>query len=205
MVEKLDGEMKTMLTTAWNASTLKAITALSQTLSKKASISNVFVDILKLGEVPSILNPDNSYTGVVWGEISGVFNGVVVLSAEVKHILMLAEYLLHKPKGFFKDLSDENVSVIKEVTNIIAGYYIDSLNFFFDKGLVLGKVNLSVNSFKAVEFFGLGKTYDESNEVFVLENKFKIEGVVSKTFIITKSSVAKMFFERSLKKASFKI
>ena len=107
---------------------------------------------LELNEVPKEMNPKDVKTVVVWNVIKKP-RSVVAISSKSDNVLGFADMLLHKELGFYKDLSDENVGVICEFENIIAGYFVDTFTNILNEEIITQKPKFSVNPNRSIEFF----------------------------------------------------
>ncbi len=163
----------------WISCSNETAKALSETISSKVKVKSASLDILLINSVPRLLSPDNTATIVLWTKTIGSASGVVILSSTLKDMLALADRLLKKERGYFKDLSKENTSVIKELADLIAGYFVTALNKMLNTTYGLSPPNLSVNPYRAIEEFGLGKVYTEEVRVLMLKAGFIIieEGI----------------------------
>ncbi len=104
---------------------------------------------------------------------------------------MIASYIWFSrvPVGvFFKNLSDENIPVIKELANILAGYYITTLDNLFGTKYSWSDPFISVNPYRAIEDFDLGQVYIEEVRVLVFKSSFHIpdESIKEDVFLIFK-------------------
>ncbi|VVB60089.1 Uncharacterised protein [uncultured archaeon] len=158
----------------WISCSSETAKALSETINSKVEVNSASPDILLINGVPKLLNPNNTATIVLWVKTLGNVSGVVVLSSTLKDMLALADRLLKKERGYFKDLSKENTSVIKELADLIAGYFVTALNKLLNTTYGLTPPKLSVNLYRAIEEFGLGKVYTEEVRVLMLKASFGI-------------------------------
>ncbi len=149
-------------------------TALSEMTNCKVDVSSTSLDILLLNDVPKLLNPNELTTTVLFMKLKGDINAVILLAAPLKNILKMADIFLHKEPGYFQDLSDENVSVVKEFAHILAGYYITALNSVLRENYELSVPLLSVNPHRAIEEFGFGFVYTENIEILALKASLNV-------------------------------
>ena len=160
------------LNSVWISCSAKAVKALTQTLGREVELKSFSTKFMLINDVPNLLNPEDITTTIVWMRVVGEINGVIVLCSSLSNIMKLADILLHKEIGHFKDLSEENMTVINELGNVVAGYYMDTLVKLFN--LQLEKPKLSVNPYRAIEFFGLGEVYRGKINVLLFESDFSI-------------------------------
>lgn len=172
----------------------KTSAALSKMINLKVNMTSTSLNILPINDVPKLLNPENASTILLYTKLSGVAYGTIILSASSENTLKMADIFLHKPSGYFKDLSDENVSVIKELANIISGYYITALNHLLRTTYSSSDIALSINPHRAIEEFGFGSVYTESISVLMLKASFEIEGGINENAVIlfNKKDVSKI-------------
>jgi chemotaxis protein CheY-P-specific phosphatase CheC len=180
----------------WISCSANAVKALSQTLSREVELKSFSTKFMLINDVPKLMNPEDITTTVVWMRIGGEIGGVIVLCCSLSSMLKLADMLLHKEIGYFKDLSDENMAVINELGNIVAGYYMDTLVKLFS--LKLEKPSLSTNPHKAIEFFGLGEVYREKIDVLLFESSFSIpeHTIEGKVILLFREELKEMILPR---------
>ncbi|MCX8178730.1 MAG: hypothetical protein N3D75_02805 [Candidatus Aenigmarchaeota archaeon] len=164
-----------------------SFSALSQTLSKKIKTLKSEVDILSIKDLIQTFYPYTDKPIVTWVKVENrIQNTIFVLSRE-NDILRLADVALHKDYGFYKSLSDENVSVIKQICDLIIGYFIDAEIKLFADNFEQSRPELSVNPARAVEFFGFKDVY--SQKFLVLTTGFSIDNSIEcKIFLIFKAN-----------------
>lgn len=163
--------------------------ALKEMINKEVKVSSSFLKVLLLNEVPKLLNPEKISTTIFFIKLKNAVNGVILLSSSLKDILRMADIFLKKEKGYFKDLSDENLPVLKELANILSGYFINILQKLFNTKYVLSEPFLSVNPFRAIEEFELGQVYKEEIYTLVFLSEFEIpeERIKQKIVLLFKS------------------
>jgi chemotaxis protein CheC len=164
-----------ILKSMWISCSNKVATALSEMINKEVKITSSSMKILLINEIPKLLNPEDITTTIVYTQLLGTIKGVIVISSPLENILKMADMLLHKKIGHYKDLSDENVPVIKELGNILAGYYISGLNKLFETKYEWTPPNLSVYPYRAIEDFSFGQVYKEEIYVLMFKAGFHIK------------------------------
>jgi chemotaxis protein CheY-P-specific phosphatase CheC len=167
----ISGIQKKVLSAFWKKTFEDAANALSLTLQKKIQIKSFKMAFLELNKIPALMNPENTKSIVVWSRIEKPLS-VVAISSGSDNVLRFADMLLHKAIGFFNDLSDQNVSVISEVENLIAGYFADTFNRIFNEEIIIQDPQLSVNPNRAVEFFDIGKMYEKIHTLTIMCSLF---------------------------------
>ncbi len=172
----------------------KASEALSEMINLKVNMTSTSLNILPINDVPKLLNPEDVSTVLLYTKLSGLAYGTIIISAPSENILRMADIFLHKPKGYFRDFSAENVSVIKELANIIAGYYITALNHLLRTTYASSDIALSINPRRAIEEFGFGSIYTEDIPVLMLKASLEIEGGIKEdaTILFKKKDISKI-------------
>lgn len=194
MITLDDYRKMVLLEDIWKESAVKSTDAFSKTINKEIEIVKNTVKIISVKELSELLKASSLESTVSWNRISGGIYGAFLLSATAGDILKLADILLHKETGHFKDLNNENVSVITTVTTLIADYYMDTLVNLFGKKIKLEKAHLSTNVYKATEYFVDKDAYDKNEDLLIFETDFLIpeNNFNGKTILF--------FLEKSVKK-----
>lgn len=164
----------TILKNMWDSCSNKTTKALSEIINRRVDITSTSLKVLLINEVPELLDHKDITTTVIFVQLIGAIRGVIAVSSSLKNILKMADILLHKELGHFKDLSDENLPVIKELGNILTGYYITALNDLLGIKYELSDCFLSTNPHRAIEEFGFGSIYKEEIYVLMLKASFNI-------------------------------
>lgn len=186
--EKLPNFAKNILKDMWIGCSNKVATALSEMTNKKVEIIGSSMKIVNLNKIPIMFNPDDIKTTIIYIQMLGTIDGVIVISSSLDNILKMVDILLHKEMGYYKDLSDENVSAVKELGNILAGYYISDLNKLFNIEYKYESPELSVNPYRAIEDFNFGNIYKKEIYVLVFKANFRIakERIKEDVFLLFK-------------------
>jgi|GEM_PF-1554231 len=170
--------------------------ALSAMINKTVDISSTSSKILLINDLPQLIGSANSATSIIFTKLTGGIRCVVVLSSALKDMAKLASLLLHKPEGYFDKLGTENTSAIKELADILIGYYITGLNHALNAEYHSTTPIISLNPVRSIEEFGFGPIYTEKIHVLVLKTSFSIrEENIKKeiTLIFKKESLEKLF------------
>lgn len=125
--------------------------ALSEMISMKVGAVPSSLRAMPINEIPNILDSGDSNTTILLNKITGTANSAVIVSASQSDILIIADILLHKERGYFKSISNENISVIKEFSNILAGYYVSALNELFGTKYGVSPSSLPINPYRSVD------------------------------------------------------
>jgi len=180
--------------------------ALSAMIDKKVELASTSSKIILINDLPRFLNHENSTTTIIFTKLSGGIRCVVVLSASLKDITKLANLILHKPEGYFENLGKENTSAIKELADILIGYYITGLNHALGAEYHSTAPIISLNPVRSIEEFGFGPIYTEQIHVLMLTASLNIrEGNIKKdiTILFKKESLERLF-EKLMKSESKK-
>jgi chemotaxis protein CheC len=185
---KLPKFAENILRNMWTATSNKVVVALSQMINKEVKINSPSTKILLLNDVPKLMNPKEITTTLIYTKLEGEIKGVVVVSSTLRNILKIVDLFLHKEIGYYKDLSDENISVIKEFGNILAEYYVDGLNKLFETEYKFDPPVLSVNPYRAIEDFDFGNLYRKEIYSLIFQARFDIheESILEDVFLLFK-------------------
>lgn len=158
-----------IVTNLWIKDTKSMITALSEMTRREVKTDSYSFRKILANNVPKYLNPKELSFLMSYVKISGAFNGVIVIASTLRDILKLVDILLHRKIGYYKALDEENLPVVKELTNILQGYYFTSVSNIFGDEVKWGKTFVSTNAFRALEDFDLGRIYVEEIDVMMFE------------------------------------
>lgn len=186
-----------LLKKMWSSCSELAAKALKEMINREVKVSSSVLKVLLLNEVPKLLNPEEISTTIFFIKLKDEINGVILLSSSLKDMLRMADIFLKKEKGYFKDLSDENLPILKELTNILSGYFINALQKLFEAKYILSEPFLSVNPFRAIEEFGFGQVYKEEIYTLVFSSEFEIpeEKIKQKIVLLFKSEDAEKILD----------
>jgi len=151
--------------------------AMFEMIGLKVSVLPSIITVASLKNIPNYADSDNNIV-ILYNGIIGTSNGSVMLSAPINSILKMAEIFLHKQHGYFEELNAENLSVIKEFSIILAGYYITALNELTNLSYAVHKPSLSVGShgLMAKMMDNLNMALESAEvEVLLFGNDFYIE------------------------------
>jgi len=172
-----------------------AAQALSETINKKIELSEPRIKIISIKDLQKDFYPYEEHPIAVWMFLKNQTTNTILLMSKEENFLKIADILLHKEIGYYKGLSNENISVIKQICELIAGYFIDAEIKLFAENLEFKKTEVSVNPSKAVEYFGFKDVYSQT--FLVLETLIKIKeyDLEIKIFLIFKSSMKDRIIE----------
>lgn len=179
-----------------------AAAALSEMISTKVEANPSILKILSIGEVSKIQNIYDIRAVVVSNKIIGASAGAIIVTYPFGDALKLSDILLHKEGGHFKDITGDNVSVIKEFASITAEYYITAINKSLDINYMLANPSLSISPHKVIENIGLGPAANEDVYLLAFEANFYVGeyGLRTKVMVLFKKDDTKKIFEILKKK-----
>ncbi|MBR9678906.1 MAG: hypothetical protein GON13_01435 [Nanoarchaeota archaeon] len=195
-----DGANK-LLNDVWSASSSRAVQALSQTLSKDAFVKSSKTKLSNMKEIPSLLNPNNSSITVVSIPIQNDLVGTIFLVFEQSSVLAFSDMLLKHEIGSAQQLDNQNMSVIRELGNTMAGFFVEGFIKLFDDKIILKKPKIGVNEYRILEGSALGNVYQYDIDVLLFETNFLIKGTGFSGRLLTvfDSVATSKIFEKILK------
>lgn len=192
---------KEALTDTMRNCTEEAAKALSEMINRKVEITSTTAEIMRINDISKHMNPNDVTTTVLFTKLSGSLKCIIVISSTLKDILKMADMFLHKKAGYFKDLSEANISAIKEFANIITGYYISALNAALNVRYKSITPTLSMNPRRAIEEFDFGSIYTEEINVLILDANIQIpaDEINEKIIIVFKANDLKRIINRIIR------
>jgi two-component system chemotaxis sensor kinase CheA len=122
-----------------NMGAATAAESLSKILSRRIDLAIPEVKITPIEKIPDFLgNLDEPYMGVLLG-IEGEINGTLLLVLQESVGYDLVDMLYGKSESAEKELSEDGVSALKELTNIIGS---SILNVYAEKSMLVVKPNV---------------------------------------------------------------
>ncbi len=186
----------------WESISYNTMLALSQTLGKNVSLSDSKALLDDMENVPHLLNPNNSSVAVVIVPIKGA-KGVIFFSSDQNSMLKLGDLLLHIPLGSSKGFNSNNMSSIKELGNILAGYYAEGFLKLMDMAsFKIEQPSLIVNEYRAIENSGLGNVYKNKYKVLLFNLEFSVTEITVKArmLLVFRQDLAERIYESIIKK-----
>lgn len=204
---KLPKFAENILRSMWTSTSNKVVVALSEMINKEVKINFPSAKILLLNDVPKLMNPKEITSTLIYTKLEGKIEGVVVVSSTLRNILKIVDLFLHKEIGYYKDLSEENISVIKEFGNILVEYYVDGLNKLFETEYKFNHPVLSVNPYRSIEDFGFGNVYRKEIYALIFQARFDIheESILEDVFLLFKKEDIDSIIELVSKNVSLNI
>lgn len=191
-LEKLDAMQLSVLSEIGNIGSGNAATALAQLLNKVVDIEIPSISLMDFDEVAKYLGgSDNRALGVtvtLEGDIQGVM--LQVLQKDFANLLINTFY--EKELNQFDDISDMDLSVIREMGNITTAAYINSIakmtNTYINITPPADHVDTIANilSIPAGQFDALGK------KVLYIDERFSIADTTIKSSMILILELASM-------------
>lgn len=127
-MDKLDEVDLDILKELGNIGAGNATTALSQIINKKIDMNVPKVNILEFKELSEILGgAENPIVGILF-HIEGDIKGMMMFVLEQTSSYHLVNMILERSVDDYEEFSDMDLSVLKEIGNIITGAYLSSLS-----------------------------------------------------------------------------
>jgi chemotaxis protein CheC len=162
-----------------------ATTSLSQMVNKRVGISLPDLRLVPLVEVPELVRNEEPVFGVIL-ELTGDTKGFLLLMMSKNTAKMMIKLVLgevDETKGF----DDMEVSVLKELTNIMGGTYISSLSNFLSISIGISPPSHAYDISDAIINQVLCLMSPDVNDVLYLKTEFTIneETIDGKILIFT--------------------
>lgn len=170
--------------------------ALSDMIKTSVDAALPSAKVISVSDIPEMLGSRGSPAAVMSNRIIGTSHGVIIMSSSLRDILRIADIFLHKQRGYFTELNGENISVIREFSDIVAGYYITALNGLLDAGYKLSASSIMIDPYRVIEKdsyriirdLGLCADSVEESNALVFETDFCIPeyGINMRTILLFK-------------------
>lgn len=127
-IENLNSMQLDVLREIGNIGAGNAATALASLLADKVDMSVPVLNILDLDEATaSIGGPENPVVGILLA-MSGDVSGLMMFVLEQKFLHMVIRSLLGKDCDDLSSLDEMDISLLKEIGNILAGAYLNAMS-----------------------------------------------------------------------------
>ena len=166
---------KRILINLWTNDTKNMASALSEMIRKDVKIVSCSLRRIWVNMVPKFLNPQEVSFLMVYTKILRNLNGVIAFTSSLKNILKIIDILLHKKIGYYNALSQENLPVIKELGNVLNGYYLTSLSNIFGNEISWEYPRISTNAYRVIEDFEFNHIYIQKIYVLMFNGKLSID------------------------------
>jgi len=181
----LSAFQKDALTEVGNIGIGHATTSLSQMVNKRVWISIPDMKLLPLIEVPALVRNEDPVVGVIL-QLTGDAKGYLLLLLSKKTAKMLIKLIIgesDETKGF----DEMEVSVLKELANIMGGTYISALSNFLSISIGISTPSQAYDMSDAIIDQVLGLMAADVNDVLYLKTEFTIneEKIDGKILIFT--------------------
>lgn len=162
-----------------------ATTSLSQMVNKKVSISFPDMKLLPLIEVPALVRNEDPVVGVIL-QLTGDAKGFLLLLLSKRTAKMLIKLILGESDET-KEFDEMEVSVLKELANIMGGTYISSLSNFLSISIGISTPSQAYDMSGAIIDQVLCLMGPDVNDVLYLKTEFYIneEKIDGKILIFT--------------------
>jgi chemotaxis protein CheY-P-specific phosphatase CheC len=158
-----------------NKASANAFRAVEAMTGKRVRFSVNYTGVIDAKNWVKLVDSDRKSV-VVFSNMTTMKAGMLMMLS-LNDILEIAGMFHHKPKGFYKDLSDENIPTIEETFNIIMGYYVDVFRNVTDVDFI--DPELSLNPRKVIEFLNIGRIQAENVKIAVFKIDFSMENGIS--------------------------
>lgn len=155
--------------------TKNLVDALSKMTKRDVKITSYSFRRIVANKIPKFLNPKEISFLLVYNKIFGGLKGVIAVGGSLIDFLKLVDILLHKKIGYYKALDDENLPVIKELVDILNGYYLSSISKIFEDEIKWEFPYISTNPYRAIEEFDFGPIYIEKIYIMMFKTNIEIE------------------------------
>ena len=152
-----------------------AATALSTMTGGTIMISVPRINIAPLEEVPSQISAPEEPVAAVLMNMLGDLTGRTLLVFPKPTALRMAELMLRRPEGTFRDLGTLEQSAIKEAGNILSGAYMNALSDFMGMMLLPSPPSLAVDMSAAVLTTAHLQFGSDRDFVFCVESEFHMQ------------------------------
>lgn len=157
-----------------------AAKALSEMIGTDVRVSSNALKTTAIKDVPEILDICGKDTLFLPTKIVGSETGIVVLSASAANLIKLSGLLLHKEFSYFSTINSENSPSIRELSEILAGYFISELNGLLKSSYTSSSPPLLIDpyrafekdTYKTIETLGLS---DNTGSIMLFETEYKIQ------------------------------
>lgn len=127
-IENLNSYQLDVLREIGNIGAGNAATALACLLADKVDMTVPVLEIVDMDEATSSLGgPENPVVGILLA-MSGDVSGIIMFVLQQKFIHMVFRTLLNKECSDIQNLDEMDVSLLKELGNILAGSYLNAMS-----------------------------------------------------------------------------
>ncbi|MEP7344967.1 MAG: chemotaxis protein CheC [Gemmatimonadaceae bacterium] len=152
-----------------------AATALSQMTGQTIMISVPTINVAAMEEVPpNIVGPEEPVAAVLMNML-GDLTGRTLLVFPVSTATRLAELMLRRPHAEGTELSELEVSALKEAGNILSGAYMNALSEFMGLMLLPSPPSFAIDMSRAVLSTAYLQFGSDLDYVFCVETEFYMQ------------------------------
>ncbi len=150
----------------------KAATALSDILGDRVMISVPDLQIIDVNHMANILGgPENEVIGILVNMTDDV-KGMLLFLLEKDFICMLIDVLLGEHIESFADISEIDMSAIKEIGNILAGSYISAIATMTDLDIRLSPPHIANDMVGAILSYPAAQFGMMDDKLLFIEENF---------------------------------
>lgn len=149
-----------------------AATALSDILADKVMMSVPKLEVIDTEEIVTILGgPENELVGILVDMTEDV-RGMLLFLLDKEFICMLINVLLDRHIQEFSDISEMDLSAIKEIGNILAGSYITAISAMTGLAIRLSPPQIAIDMAGAILSYPAAQFGIMGDKLLYIEENF---------------------------------
>ncbi len=149
-----------------------AATALSHILADKVMMSVPELQIIDVDSMATILGgPENEVAGILVNMTEDV-RGMLLFLLDKEFICMLINVLMNENIESFTDISEINMSAIKEIGNILAGSYVSAISGMTNLNIMLSTPQIAIDMVGAILSYPAAQFGTMGDQLLFIEEDF---------------------------------
>ncbi len=149
-----------------------AATALSHILADKVMMSVPELQIIDVDSMATILGgPENEVAGILVNMTQDV-QGMLLFLLDKEFICMLINVLMNENIKSFSDISEINMSAIKEIGNILAGSYVSAISGMTNLNIMLSTPQIAIDMVGAILSYPAAQFGTMGDQLLFIEEDF---------------------------------
>lgn len=157
-----------------NIGASNAATSLSIMLNEAVNMHLPAASVIKFDELSDKLGGAETLSCCVFLDISGEINAIImILLSENFSNIVIDALLGNCCKSLYK-MDDMSLSVIKELGNILAGSYMNSISQLANLKVKMSTPNISIDMTGAILNYPMLRFGEVNNKILFIEDRFKI-------------------------------
>jgi chemotaxis protein CheC len=161
-----------------------AATSLSSMLGKRIDITAPTIIVEALEKVPEILGGAEEVVTVIHLMLKGRVSGSILFILSPSESLGLINILTNQKKEKIEDLDEIGLSALKELGNIITGYYTTALSHFLKTRIDYSVPGFAYDMLGAILEEILARMSLESQYAVITESNFLVIGDIHKGHLV---------------------